>query len=222
MDAALETIDLWKTFQPSGVHAVRGAALRVADGEVAAIFGRSGSGKSTFLQMVGAMLAPSKGEIRVAGRPLSSLNEEARAELRRHHIGFVFQQFNLLPNLTALENVETVLRLRRERNTLRRAEEWLVRVGLSHRLRSLPTEMSGGEQQRVAIARALVHRPRLVLADEPTGCLDSENGLAVMNVLTELAKESRCAVVMVTHDPRLQSYVHKAYSMSDGKLSTLS
>ncbi len=200
------------------VHAVRRANLSVKAGEIVAVMGPSGSGKTTLLTLLGAMLRPTAGEIFIEGQSLTGLSQEALSLVRRHKIGFVFQAFNLFPALTARENIEVGLRLRGIGGEKGRAvaREALKAVGLSDREGFLPEDLSGGQKQRVSIARALAGSPKLILADEPTGALDSQNGRGVIELLTKRARETGAAVVVVTHDPRLMDYMDRVLIMEDG------
>jgi putative ABC transport system ATP-binding protein len=185
------------------------------------IVGRSGSGKSTLLNLLGLLDTPTSGSISFDGRPLQKLRGGRRDRTRGRDVGFVFQQFNLLPGRTALENVMTPLLYAGGRQFWRRerlATEMLDRVGLSHRLHSTPDRLSGGEQQRVAIARALVRGPRLILADEPTGALDVQTGAAVMALLDEVANASEAALITITHDPNIAGMARRRYRLDDGVL----
>jgi putative ABC transport system ATP-binding protein len=217
----IEASNVWKFYEQGKVLAVKGASLAVYPGEMLAIVGPSGSGKTTLLAMLGAMLSPTRGVIRLGGRSLSSLSEGERTQVRRWQIGFVFQTFNLFPALTALENVEVALQLQGRRDGRHRALSVLESVGIGHRVHFYPRDLSGGEQQRVAIARALVHEPRIILADEPTGSLDSRTGLAVARLLTERAREFKSAVVIVTHDFRLRPLMDRILVMEDGRLGEI-
>ena len=194
--------------------------LTIARGEFVAVFGPSGSGKTTLLQLLGAMDRPTEGSIRFEGDPLERLGDGALAELRLRAMGFVFQQFNLIPTLTAAENVEAALAplgmSRSERHET--AARHLEAVGLAPRARHLPTQLSGGEQQRVAIARALAHSPRVVLADEPTGNLDTQNGEMVMELLARLHSELRITLVLVTHDEWIAERADRVLRLADGRL----
>ncbi len=205
------------------VDALKNIDLEIDQGEFVALVGPSGSGKSTLLNLLGGLDRPTSGDISVQGVALHSANEEALTQHRRHNIGFVFQTFNLLPALTALENVALPLMLCGielvERS--RRATVLLERVGLGHRLHHRPTELSGGEQQRVAIARALVNDPKLILADEPTGNLDSSIGADVMRLLRELNAERGVTLIIVTHDPEVAAYADRIVHLRDGEISRI-
>jgi putative ABC transport system ATP-binding protein len=194
--------------------------LTIKRGEFVAVFGPSGSGKTTMLQLLGALDRPSGGSIRFEGHPLEQLGDSALADLRLRGIGFVFQQFNLIPTLNAIENVEAALaplemsRVERPEAAARHLES----VGLAPRARHLPTQLSGGEQQRVAIARALARSPRVVLADEPTGNLDSANGEMVMDLLARLHSELQITLVLVTHDEWIAERADRVLRLADGRL----
>ncbi|HET9870786.1 MAG TPA: ABC transporter ATP-binding protein, partial [bacterium] len=203
MPPLVEVRNLSKTYGPpgaGGVEALRKVGFKVEAGEFISLMGPSGCGKSTLLQLLGGLDTPSEGEVLFEGRSLGSLPDDERSLLRRKSFGFVFQFFNLLPNFNALENVELPLLLAGgdQARARGRAQALLERVGLSQRGNHRPAELSGGEQQRVALARALVHGPRLLLADEPTGNLDSVTGGSVLKLITQVAREMDCAVVMAT------------------------
>jgi predicted ABC-type transport system involved in lysophospholipase L1 biosynthesis ATPase subunit len=200
------------------VVALAGVDLRVAEGESVALVGRSGSGKSTLLHLAGGLDVPDGGTVLLDGRELSSLAAGERARLRRRLIGFVFQFFHLLPGLSVAENVELPLLLDRRADRAARVGEMLDRVGLAHRARHRPAELSGGEMQRAAIARALVAGPRLVLADEPTGNLDSATGRTVLDLLFGLVAEAATALVLVTHDDAAAARAGRVLRLSDGRL----
>jgi putative ABC transport system ATP-binding protein len=202
------------------VTALRGVNLQVDSGSFVAIMGPSGSGKSTLLNILGALEPPTEGELLLEGVNIAGLSDDARTLLRRRRIGFVFQQFNLLPIYTAAENVALPLRLEgtSPAEADRRAVEMLGMVGLADRSSHLPSQISGGEQQRVAIARALVARPALILADEPTGNLDSANGDRVIAVLRELVDERGQTVVMVTHDSTVAARADRVVYVRDGAI----
>jgi putative ABC transport system ATP-binding protein len=215
----IQIADVRKTYRMGDVdvHALAGVSLAVAHGELVAIMGASGSGKSTLLNILGCLDRPSEGKYWLAGEEVSRLDADALAETRNKTLGFVFQSFNLLARTTAVENVELPLvyagvapRLRRQR-----AVEALERVGLGDRLRHLPSQLSGGQQQRVAIARALVNEPRLILADEPTGNLDSRASVEMISLLQRLGDEG-ITVVLVTHEPDIAAYARRVVVVRDG------
>ena len=219
---ALEVRDLVKTFVLDGstIVAVDHVSFRVHSGEFVALVGPSGSGKTTLLSILAALLRPTSGEVFIDGQAVSNMNERERVKLRRTRIGFTFQANNLIPYLTAPENVELMLRLngRLQKMSRLRAEELLARLGLEGRLHNLPAQMSGGQQQRVAIARALIHSPAVVLADEPTANLDTERAAQVVQTFAALIHEDQRAGIMVTHDLRMCKYVDRVLQMRDGKL----
>jgi putative ABC transport system ATP-binding protein len=193
----------------------------VKAGEFVALVGPSGSGKTTMLAMLAALLRPTSGGIFIDGHDLTTLDEGARAQFRREKIGFTFQANNLVPYLTAQENVELMLRLngKLDRKGRDRAKELLDRLGLGERLKNLPSQLSGGQQQRVAIARALIHNPSVVLADEPTASLDTERAFQVVETFANLIHEQNRAGIMVTHDLRLTQYVDRVVQMRDGQIA---
>ncbi len=202
------------------VPAVRGISLTAEVGEFIAIMGASGSGKSTLLHLIGCLDRPTSGVYRLEGQNVAEANDDILAHIRNQKVGFVFQTFNLLPRTTTLENVELPLYYgpplsRMERR--QRALTLLQRVGLSDRIHHYPTQLSGGQQQRVAIARALVSRPKLILADEPTGNLDSQSGAEIMTLFEELNREGM-TIILVTHDPAIARHARQIFHMRDGKL----
>ncbi|HDO1325535.1 ABC transporter ATP-binding protein [Aeromonas veronii] len=197
---------------------LEGIDLQVNSGETVALVGASGSGKSTLLGLLAGLDLPSQGEIEILGKSLGELDEEGRARLRAEQIGFVFQSFLLLPTMTALENVMLPAELRGERDCEPRARELLAAVGLGERLHHLPPRLSGGEQQRVAIARAFMTRPSLLLADEPTGNLDSKTGEKVSELLFELNRKHGTTLVVVTHDHQLAERCQRQVVMTAGRL----
>ncbi|MDH4137670.1 MAG: ABC transporter ATP-binding protein [Anaerolineae bacterium] len=202
-------------------RALRGVTLTVEEGEFTAIVGPSGSGKTTLLQLLGCLDKPTSGTVRVKGQDVTQLNANKRADLRKGTIGFVFQFFALIPGLTAYENVELPLLLTGEKVNARRerVNDLLEAVGLSERARHRPDQMSGGEQQRVAIARALATHPVLVLADEPTANLDTENGRQVMEIMQRLNEETGTTFVFATHDPRVIPFARRVVTLRDGQVS---
>ena len=223
-DRAARFIDvrgLQKTFAGDGapVYALRGLDLVVAEGSFLGVTGQSGSGKSTFLSLLGGLCHPTAGAISVDGIDLYALPGEKLADFRREYLGFVFQSFNLVPYLTALENVTLPLAVKKMPSAEKRARalEVLDRVGLADRGGHLPGKLSGGEQERVAIARALVNEPPLILADEPTGALDSETTVEVMELFSEVHREGN-TIVMVTHNPEIERYFDRTIVLRDGRL----
>lgn len=218
MTAVIELDEVTKSY-PGGVAALRGVTMSIDYGELAAIVGPSGSGKSTMLHLIGTLDRPSAGVVRVDGQDVARLSDRRLSALRARRIGFVFQQFHLAPGETALDNVADGLLYAgaalRQRRT--KAEATLIRVGLAHRLHHLPHELSGGERQRVAIARAVIGEPALLLADEPTGNLDTVSGRAVMALLRDL-HDSGTTVLVITHDRELATALPRQVSMRDGKV----
>jgi putative ABC transport system ATP-binding protein len=194
--------------------------LSLRGGELTLLMGPSGSGKTTLLSILGCMLTPTEGTVRVRGASIEGKGPEDLAKLRRENIGFVFQSYHLFPTLSAADNVRLALDVRDEsgRSAKTRAKEALVRVGLSQKTANYPRQLSGGEQQRVAIARAVVGEPSMILADEPTAALDSENGKAIMTILAEIAKDPNRGVLVVTHDPRLLPYADRIVHIEDGNI----
>ena len=209
------------TVGPNTVKALDGVSLDVKSGEFVGVMGRSGSGKSTLLNMLAGLESPTDGFLEIDGEPVGILSERKRIQFRRNSIGFVFQSYNLMPQYTTLENVALPLAIRgvskRVRDEL--AEEALYRVGLQDNLRHRPSELSGGEQQRVGIARAIIAKPPIVLADEPTGNLDTKTSDEVMQLLTELFREEKTTFVLVTHDPEMRRYMDRTICLRDGRLS---
>ena len=212
--------DLARSFRSGGtdLFAIRGVSLEVSRGEFLVILGRSGSGKTTLLNLLGGLDRPTSGAVLFEGQDITTMTEAGATELRRHRVGFVFQSYGLLPLLSAYENVELPLRIngipRRERR--HQAEEMLERVGLTLRARHRPYELSGGEQQRVAIARALATGPSVLLADEPTGDLDTTTGLSIANLLKEVAKEQGITVIAATHDLTIAGMADRVKELVDG------
>jgi putative ABC transport system ATP-binding protein len=198
------------------VEILRGIDLTIPEGQFAAIMGASGSGKSTLLGLLAGLDAPTEGEVILDGTPISRLNEDELAEIRGRKLGFVFQSYQLIPMLTALENVLLPFELNGSGNGRARAAELLESVGLADRLHHYPVQLSGGEQQRVALARAFMLEPPIVLADEPTGNLDSQNGEHVLELLLRRHRESRTTLVMVTHDPQISERAERRIILRDG------
>ena len=206
---------------PTAVQALRNVNLDLVGGKLTVLMGPSGSGKTTLLSILGCMLAPTAGTVRVCGTPTTGARPEELAEIRRHHIGFVFQSYHLFSTLTVLENVLLALDVRGERgpHAVRKSEEILASVGLGAKMKSFPRQLSGGEQQRVAIARAIVAEPSAILADEPTASLDSANGHVTMGILSTIARERGRAVLVVTHDQRLFEFADRVVNIVDGALT---
>ena len=222
---ALRIQHLKKTYGEgtNAVQAVKDASFTLRPGEFIALVGPSGSGKTTMLAMLAALLTPSDGSIEIDGQRLNAMNDAALTRFRREKIGFTFQANNLVPYLTALENVELMLRLNGQLDAAgkERAKQLLVRLGLSDRLNNLPSQLSGGQMQRVAIARALVHNPAVVLADEPTASLDTERAFQVVETFADLIHEQQRAGIMVTHDLRMTKFVDRVIHMVDGEIRTV-
>jgi putative ABC transport system ATP-binding protein len=218
----IETRNLTKEFLRDEFHvvALKDVTLQIPKGEFVTLMGPSGSGKSTLLHLIAAMDRPTSGEIRVLGHNLRELNDREIAHWRNEHVGFVFQQFNLIPVLTAIENVELPLKLTRLKKAERmeHATTALTLVGLGDRLRHFPRQLSGGQEQRVAIARAIVTDPALILADEPTGNLDAGSAQEVLTILSKLNKEYGKTIVMVTHDPHAAQFATRVHHLEKGEL----
>jgi putative ABC transport system ATP-binding protein len=215
MTDILEIKEVWKTYQMGAekINAIQGINFKVEEGSFIAVMGPSGSGKSTLLHLAGILDQPTKGEVILNGKNIKELSGKQQAKLRRNKIGFIFQRFNLLSQLTAQENVMLPM----IKPDPEKARKILDRVGLSGKYDRLPTQLSGGEEQRVAIARALANDPVLILADEPTGELDTTNSRMIMDLLTELNQEGM-SIIIVTHDPMAAEYAHKTVKMKDGKI----
>lgn len=221
-EVVIETRDLTRSYQmgDSLVNALRGINLVVRQGEFVALMGPSGSGKSTLMHILGCLDRPSSGKYFLMGEDVSRLSDDRRAAIRSRQLGFIFQNFNLLPRLSALENVALpMFYLNDGRYWEKRAAAALTRVGLRHRLYHKPVELSGGERQRVAIARALVNTPALILADEPTGNLDRTRGREIMQLLVDLSAEGR-TLMMVTHDAACADYAQRTIVVTDGQMVT--
>ena len=221
-DPILELIDVVKSYGagPTEVRALTGVSLSVAPGQFVALRGPSGCGKSTLLHLAGGLEEPSAGRVVVGGRDLHALNAVERAALRRRDVGYVFQRLNLVPGLTAVENVMLPLELDGigRRQARQRSLDALAAVGLDHHLDRYPDDFSGGQQQRIAIARAVVGTRRLLLADEPTGSLDTRTGEAVIELLASLPGSTGTAVVLVTHEPRFAAFADRVVSLRDGRI----
>ena len=218
----IEVERLRKVFRLGGVDvpALRGISLQIESGEFAAVLGPSGSGKSTLFHVIGGMLAPTSGSVRLAGHELINLTDAERTQLRKSMVGFVFQRFNLISTLTAEENIRIAQHIAGTTKDESHLEQIIGILGIQHRLRHKPYALSGGEQQRVAIARALVNQPRIVLADEPTGNLDSENSITVLDTLKTLNKQLGQTVVMITHDADAAAYCSsRIIRMKDGRVA---
>jgi putative ABC transport system ATP-binding protein len=217
----IETEDLRKTYRVGKVDvpALRGVDLRVQTGEFLAIVGPSGSGKSTLFHIIGGLTPPTSGRVRVADQDLASLSDAGRTDLRKKTVGFVFQKFNLLPNLTARDNIAVARYISGAGGEPGKDFEEILRLlGIANRLDHKPNALSGGEQQRVAIARAIVNHPAILLADEPTGNLDTENSQAVLDILRGLNQRLGQTILMITHNPEAAAFAHRTIRMRDGKV----
>lgn len=218
----IETINLYKTYkdQTSEVHAVDNVNISIAEGEFTAIVGPSGSGKTTLLNLIGGLDTPTSGHLFIDGQDISRLKPKEMVDFRLHHIGFVFQSFNLIPVLSAKENVAFVMELqgrkKGERDT--RAQELLEAVGLGDRANSRPSKLSGGQQQRVAVARALASKPKFILADEPTANLDSKSAENLLDMMEKLNQKENVTFVFSTHDPRIMAKARRIITLEDGKI----
>ena len=217
----ITTQDLWKTYVMGSeeIHALRGVSINIEKGEYVAIMGPSGSGKSTLMNLIGCLDTPTKGSYLLNGKEVASMNDDELARIRNEEIGFVFQTFNLLPRATALHNVELPLVYAgvSGKDRLERAKAALDKVELSQRASHKPNELSGGQRQRVAIARALVNNPSILLADEPTGNLDSKTGVEIMAVFKRLY-EAGNTIILVTHEPDIAAHAHRVVSIRDGQV----
>jgi putative ABC transport system ATP-binding protein len=215
---ALRGLSMHYAMGAARIDVLRAVDLDIAAGQTVAVTGPSGSGKTSLLLLLAGLEQPAAGSVSLAGTALGTLGRDALADLRRDRIGIVFQSFHLLPSLSALDNVALPLQIAGQREALPRARELLGRVGLAERLHHYPSQLSGGEQQRVAIARALVHRPQLLLADEPTGNLDDHTGARVRELLFELQRETGATLVLVTHDPSFAARCDRVLQLHDGRL----
>jgi putative ABC transport system ATP-binding protein len=217
----IQTVDLWKTYEMGveELHALRGVSIEIRKGEYVAIMGPSGSGKSTLMNLIGCLDTPTKGNYWLAGRLVSQLNDDELAHIRNKEIGFVFQTFNLLPRATALHNVELPLIYNGTpaAERIERAKQVLAQVDLAERMMHKPNELSGGQRQRVAIARALVNHPSILLADEPTGNLDSATGDEIMALFANLHEKGN-TIILVTHEPDIALHAHRVIRLRDGKV----
>ena len=218
-EAVIRTIDLWKNYSGDGSEApaLRGTNIEIRKGEIVALFGKSGSGKSTLFNLIAGLDRPTRGRIEVEGQDLERLGEKGRTVLRRGRLGFVFQFFNLLPTLTAFENVLLSLELA-DKADPKVAQTALGEVGLEGKEHRYPHELSGGEQQRVAIARAIVKRPSIILADEPTGNLDTVTGNQILDLLTARCRDAGTTLMMATHTPLTCRYANRILRMVDGRI----
>jgi putative ABC transport system ATP-binding protein len=216
----IEIRDLTKTYRSGeiDVHALRGVNLSVAKGEFLSVVGPSGSGKSTLFNILGGLTPPTSGTVHIDGRDLLKMTDAERTDLRKKSVGFVFQKYNLLPTLTAADNIEIARDIAGNNNRDSQFEEILNLLGIRERMHHKPRALSGGEQQRVAIARSLVNHPALLLADEPTGNLDSENSTAVLGILRDLNSRLGQTILMITHNPDAAAYGHRMVRMRDGRI----
>jgi putative ABC transport system ATP-binding protein len=219
--ALIETRDLWKTYQMGDeeIHALKGVSIAIERGEYVAIMGPSGSGKSTLMNLIGCLDTPSKGTYLLNGKEVSQMNDNELARIRNEEIGFVFQTFNLLPRATALHNVELPLVYAgiSKKARLEQAKAAIDKVELTHRMSHKPNELSGGQRQRVAIARALVNNPSILLADEPTGNLDSKTGVEIMGLFARLHQGGN-TIIVVTHEADIAAYAHRVIAIRDGQV----
>jgi len=220
--ALAEFRDVWKTYVMGHtlLHALKGVNFALEEGEMVALMGPSGSGKSTFLNLIGCLDTPSRGQYLLGGRDVSTMNDDELSEVRASEIGFIFQSYNLIPQLNVVENIEIPLYYRgiSERESYERAVMLAERVGLGHRLTHVPTELSGGERQRVGIARALASSPLIVLADEPTGNLDTKTGKQILDLLHQLNADG-VTMLIVTHDPQVSASTQRTVHLVDGMLT---
>lgn len=226
METIMELQDVWKIYRMGEVEvpALRGVSVKIKKGDFVAIIGASGSGKSTMMNLIGCLDIPSKGKIYLKSHDISLLSESDLASLRGKTIGFIFQQYHLIPSMSAFENVMLPLEFLEynDREAAKRTREILTLVGLSDKMHHRPSQLSGGQQQRVSIARSLVSDPEIILADEPTGALDSVTGREVLEMLHRLWKEHGKTIITVTHDPNLAKYAHTIIELKDGQIMRIS
>jgi putative ABC transport system ATP-binding protein len=225
MTPVLEAKSVTKTYEvdSNSINAVDDVSIQICPGEFVALVGPSGSGKTTMLAILAGLLSPTQGSILIGGQDLAGMSETERTRFRRERVGFTFQSNNLVPYLTVRENVELMLKLNRQldRTGKGRATQLLEQLGLGDRMKNLPSQLSGGQQQRVAIARALVHKPNIVLADEPTASLDTKRAFQVVGTFADLVHAENLAGIMVTHDLRMVKFVDKIIQMQDGKVASV-
>jgi putative ABC transport system ATP-binding protein len=225
MTPVLEAKSVTKTYEvdSNSINAVDDVSIQICPGEFVALVGPSGSGKTTMLAILAGLLSPTRGSILIGGQDLAGMSETERTRFRRERVGFTFQSNNLVPYLTVRENVELMLKLNRQldRTGKGRATQLLEQLGLGDRMKNLPSQLSGGQQQRVAIARALVHKPNIVLADEPTASLDTKRAFQVVGTFADLVHAENLAGIMVTHDLRMVKFVDKIIQMQDGKVASV-
>lgn len=217
----IEVKSLYKSYmedEVAKVQVLKGVNINIKQGEFVAILGPSGSGKSTFLNMIGGMDLPDKGQIIIDTMDITKLNDNNLSDFRLHKIGFIFQFFNLIPMLTAKENISLPSEVKNKKKDIEYINMLIAKLGLKDRENHYPAQLSGGEQQRVAIARALVNKPRIILADEPTGNLDSKNSKAVIKLLKEISEEMKLTIILITHDKEIGSYADRILNMMDGVL----
>ncbi|MEG1254814.1 ABC transporter ATP-binding protein [Clostridium sp.] len=217
----IEVKSLYKSYtedEVAKVQVLKGININIEQGEFVAILGPSGSGKSTFLNMIGGMDFPDKGEIIIDNVDITELNDNNLSDFRLHKIGFIFQFFNLIPMLTARENISLPNEVKNKKKDIEYINMLISKLGLKERSNHYPVQLSGGEQQRVAIARALVNKPRIILADEPTGNLDSKNSKAVIELLKEISEEMNLTIILITHDKEIAKYADRILNMMDGVL----
>ncbi len=217
----IEVKSLYKSYmedEVAKVQVLKGVNINIKQGEFVAILGPSGSGKSTFLNIIGGMDLPDKGQIIIDTMDITKLNDNNLSDFRLHKIGFIFQFFNLIPMLTAKENISLPSEVKNKKKDIEYINMLIAKLGLKDRENHYPAQLSGGEQQRVAIARALVNKPRIILADEPTGNLDSKNSKAVIKLLKEISEEMKLTIILITHDKEIASYADRILNMMDGVL----